>query len=99
MRFPNDIILEKFLKDQALNKKLIAEKGDFEIYDDLIWPLTQREQARNEAKKWYQKISNLNIVKMINLKAPKIIFLFGCKNNNFSDYNTITLTQLSAIEV
>ena len=35
LRIHNVDILEKFLKDYALNKKYIAEKDDFEI---LRWP-------------------------------------------------------------
>ena len=31
LRLRNIDIIEKFLKDQALNKKQIAEKDDFEI--------------------------------------------------------------------
>jgi hypothetical protein len=36
LRLDNVDFLEKFLKDWALNKKNIAEKGDLKFLDDLL---------------------------------------------------------------
>ena len=55
-------ILEKILKDWALNKKYIAEKDDFEILDELLLPLMISEVKLHFIKNmWPHNVSILRI--------------------------------------